>query len=89
MSEIEKQNGGEKSECTRLFSSYESDMGFLMWIHERLEHVHGESPLRDYMHKFRTIIAEMNPTQRTKATGQGKNSLKKLKKAIIEKNCPR
>lgn len=34
-----------------------NDRDFLCWIHERLEHVHGESPLVDYMHRLRAIIA--------------------------------
>lgn len=33
------------------------DRDFLIWLHERLTEVHGESPLVDYMHKLRAIIA--------------------------------
>lgn len=33
------------------------DKEFLQWIHDRLENVHGESALVDYMHKLRAIIA--------------------------------
>jgi len=65
------------------FSPDNSDMGFLMWIHERLEHIHGESPLMDYMHKLRAIIAEMNPAQCTPSHGQGKNGMRQLQKAIL------
>ncbi len=32
------------------------DREFLIWIHERLEHVHGENPMNDYMHKLRAVI---------------------------------
>lgn len=32
------------------------DKEFLKWLHARLEHVHGENPLVDYMHKLRAII---------------------------------
>lgn len=32
------------------------DRKFLIWLHERLEHVHGEDPLFDYMWKLRSII---------------------------------
>lgn len=32
------------------------DREFLMWLHERLEFVHGEKPTADYMHKLRAII---------------------------------
>lgn len=62
-------------------------MGFLMWIHGRLEHVHGESPLLDYMHKLRAIIAEMNPAQSTPSCGQGKNGIEQLKRAILGENA--
>ena len=40
-----------------------NDRDFLSWIYERLEHVHGESPLMDYMHKLRSII-EATPRDR-------------------------
>ena len=33
------------------------DRDFLIWLHERLTDVHQESPLNDYMHKLRAIIA--------------------------------
>lgn len=32
------------------------DREFLMWIHERLENIHGENACFDYMHKLRAII---------------------------------
>ena len=32
------------------------DREFLIWLHERLSLVHGESELLDYMHKLRAII---------------------------------
>lgn len=41
------------------------DRDFLIWIHERLEHVHGEDPLVDYMHKLRAIIRSTPPEQLT------------------------
>lgn len=34
-----------------------TDAQFLMWIHERLVHVHGENELVDYPHRLRAIIA--------------------------------
>ena len=55
-----------------------------MWIHERLEHVHGESHLMDYMHKLRAIIAEMPADRKTVSVGQGKNSLETLQQSIVE-----
>jgi hypothetical protein len=67
-----------------LFHPDDSDRGFLMWIHERLEHVHGESRLRDYMHKLRAIIADMPAERRTISVGQGKNSLESLQEFIVE-----
>lgn len=36
-----------------------TDVDFLMWIYERLEHIHGEDPNADFMHKLRSIIAVM------------------------------
>ena len=37
------------------------DRDFLMWIHERLEHVHKEDPCIDYMRKLRSIIELYDP----------------------------
>ena len=53
------------------------DKDFLKWIHERLEHVHHESPLMDYMHKLRAIIATTDPEKETLNTGMS-NSLAEL-----------
>lgn len=53
------------------------DRDFLKWLHERLEHVHYESPLMDYMHKLRAIIAVTDPEQETLNMGMS-NSLKDL-----------
>lgn len=41
------------------------DREFLIWIHERLEHVHKEKPLYDYMHKLRAIIKDMDKEKDT------------------------
>lgn len=57
-----------------------TDRDFLIWVHSRLEHEHGQSPLLDYMHKLRAIIANMDPDQRSK--GQGKNSLRELVESL-------
>ena len=46
------------------------DRDFLIWIHERLEHVHNENPLMDYIHKLRAIISITNPNQCTPNTGK-------------------
>lgn len=32
------------------------DREFLIWLHERLKYVHGDSPHIDFMHKLRNII---------------------------------
>ena len=44
------------------------DRDFLLWLHERLVKVHGESPYYDYMHRFREIIAAIPVEQH--ATGK-------------------
>lgn len=44
------------------------DRDFLCWLHERLEHIHKENPLFDYMHKLRSIIATIPPNQETRKT---------------------
>lgn len=41
------------------------DRAFLMWLHNRLEHVHGEDPRVDYMHKLRAIIKATEPEKLT------------------------
>ena len=56
-----------------------SDRDFLMWIHERLEHVHGEKPIVDYMHKLRCIIHSMDADTVTHNDGRGCNGLEELK----------
>lgn len=43
------------------------DQEFLMWLHERLEHVHREPAQADYMHKLRAII-EATPEDKAKET---------------------
>lgn len=45
------------------------DREHLIWIHERLVHVHSESPLHDYMHKLRAIIAATPAEQETPTVG--------------------
>lgn len=55
-----------------------NDRDFLMWIHARLQHLHGEDPCVDYMHRLRAIIAGTNPEQRARNTGEGCNSLEAL-----------
>ena len=57
------------------------DRDFLMWLHERLEHVHGESPVVDYMYKLRAIIQATDPEKTTPNIGMH-NSLAALKKEL-------
>jgi len=59
------------------------DRDLLIWIHERLEHVHKENPLIDYMHKLRAVISSIDPTIETLVFG-GCNSLEKLKEKLKE-----
>lgn len=42
-----------------------NDRDFLIWIHERLEHVHKENPLMDYMHKLRAVILSIPENQKS------------------------
>jgi uncharacterized protein YprB with RNaseH-like and TPR domain len=58
-----------------------NDRDFLMWIHERLENVHGENPHYDYMHKLREIIKH-TPTERATANTETENNLNALKKEL-------
>ena len=55
----------------------DSDRAFLCWIHERLEHVHGENPLMSHMHRLRRFI-EAAATTRTDVYTEGNNSLEEL-----------
>ena len=58
-----------------------TDQEFLYWLHERLEHVHGEKPLRDYMHKLRAIIKAI-PKEQTTPNISSHNSLKELMETL-------
>lgn len=55
------------------------DQEFLMWLHERLTEVHGESPCVDCMHKLRAIIKATNPGKLTPNMATA-NNLEDLKK---------
>ena len=59
-----------------------TDQQFLMWIHERLAHVHKENELMDYMHKLRAIIVGMNPKKATPNIARCDNSAAKLREAL-------
>jgi hypothetical protein len=58
-----------------------NDRDFLIWIHERLEHIHKEDPLVDYMWKLRAIIIS-TPKDKLTPNISGCNSLEDLKKAL-------
>jgi hypothetical protein len=53
------------------------DREFLIWLHGRLECVHGENACFDYMHRLRAIIKSTDPEKRTPNMGTG-NSLEEL-----------
>lgn len=55
-----------------------TDRDFLMWIHERMEYIHKESPLVDYMRRLRDIIKATPPDQVTPNVAT-ENSLNDLK----------
>jgi hypothetical protein len=42
------------------------DKEFLQWIYERMEYVHHENPLKDYMHKLKAIVDDYPPEKDTK-----------------------
>lgn len=43
-----------------------TDREFLIWLHQRLVRVHGESKFVDYMHFLRDIINTTPPDKRSK-----------------------
>ena len=58
-----------------------TDREFLMWIHERLEHVHEEHHLLAYMHKLRAIIGA-TPCDRRTANALSYNTLSELQDSL-------
>lgn len=55
---------------------------FLMWIHERLEHIHKENPMYDYMRRLRSIILNADINQKSGmdfSTDDSEELRKKLK----------
>jgi hypothetical protein len=57
------------------------DREFLIWLHGRLEKVHGENDCYDYMHKLRAIIRATPKDQVTPNMGTG-NSLADFLKTL-------
>ena len=71
----------------------ETDREVLMFFHERLQKVHNENELLDYMHRLRWIIAATPPSKISRGQGikQTCNSFKDLgkilkKKSVLEKS---
>jgi hypothetical protein len=62
------------------------DREFLMWMHERLEKVHGERPLVDYMHKLRAII-KATPADKETPKTTCCNSLDELREELPKQKC--
>lgn len=58
------------------------DRDFLIWLHARLETVHGERSIVDYMHKLRAVITAIPAEQDTPNDGRGKNNLPDLEVAL-------
>jgi len=58
-----------------------NDRELLIWIHERLEHVHDEHNLLDYMYKLRAIISTIPENQNTSLL-EGETSLEELKEKL-------
>lgn len=60
-----------------------NDQEFLIWLHERLEHQHGESRHVDYMHKLRAIILATDPNTTTPNTSIT-NSIEGVRKILSD-----
>lgn len=58
------------------------DRNFLIWIHERLVHKHGEEELVDYMHKLRSIIHDTHPLRVSPNDSRGENTMAELRKKL-------
>lgn len=65
------------------FTNLDYDRNFLMWVHERLEKVYGQSELIDYMHRLRAIIEHTPAHASHRCTSFACNGLDELKKALI------
>lgn len=54
-----------------------NDKDFLIWIHERLEHVHGDNKLCSHMHRLRSIIDNIDVDKKSPPITS--NTIKDLK----------
>lgn len=80
---------GKQVLCRKCLSPngrFMKDREYLMWLHERLEHVHGESPLVDYMHKLRAII-RATPEKRETPNCDSCNGLEERSAMSACKRC--
>lgn len=59
-----------------------TDREHLLWLHDRLTCVHGESALKDYMHRFRAIITAIPADQTTPSDGRGFNGSRTLREKL-------
>jgi hypothetical protein len=64
----------------------ETDREILIWLHERLEHVHGEHHLLDYMHRLRHIIAATPRYAMNSTAGGAMNDMPALQKYLKAKD---
>jgi hypothetical protein len=64
----------------------ETDREFLLWLHDRMVHVHKESELFGYMHRLRSIIAA-TPKERY-SWGPSMNSMEALKEQLKTWDSP-
>lgn len=59
-----------------------NDQEFLIWVHERLQEVHGENHHEDYMHKLRAVITSIDKDTKTPNDGRGGNNIQDLKRRL-------
>lgn len=59
-----------------------TDRDVLIFVHERLAKVHGESELKDYMHALRRVIAATPLGQDSPSIGVPCNSLQDLQREL-------
>lgn len=64
----------------------ETDREVLIWLHERLEHVHKESGLLDYMHRLRHIIAATPRYAINREAGGALNGMDELQEYLKAKD---
>ena len=64
-----------------------TDREFLIWIHERLEHVYKERSLVDFMHKLRALIVATPKNRETAKTFSGGNDMSDLQGILVKQKC--